>query len=172
MDLHRCLTLLACSVAISVASAPRAASAQTWVSDVQLSVASGIEAADQGIGVGSQRARTRIVVGLDLGNDEYSREAYGLRTFVEVERSVAVGAELGYVRWVGPHFNLFFGGVAVLVPETLFGGTVSATYIIPFGEVIGLGIWGSFSALPLGSDRPDDGVVIWGLLGLGIRGRL
>ncbi len=146
--------------------------AQSWVSDVQLSLATGLEGADTGLGLGWQRARTRVVLGVDLGNDETGNEAYGARAFVEMERSVSVGAELGYVRWVIPELNLFFGGVAVLAPETLFGGTAAITYLIPLGKRVGVPIWSSLNALPLGSDRPDDGVVVWVLLGVGIRGRL
>lgn len=148
------------------------ARAQSWVSDVQLSIATGLEGADTGIGLGWQRARTRVVLGLDLGNDEHSSEAYGLRAFVEMERSVSVGVELGYVRYVLPELTLFFGGVAVLAPETLFGGTAAIQYAIPLGKRVSIPIWGSLNALPFGSDRPGDGVVVWTLIGLGIRGRL
>lgn len=151
---------------------PSTLRAQSWVSDVQLSLATGLEGADTGLGLGWQRARTRVVLGLDLGNDETGNEAYGARAFVEMERSVSVGAELGYVRWVIPELNVFFGGVAVLAPETLFGGTAAITYVIPFGRRVGIPIWGSLNALPLGSDRPDAGVVVWALLGVGVRGRL
>ncbi|MEO8181202.1 MAG: hypothetical protein ABI895_20380 [Deltaproteobacteria bacterium] len=148
------------------------ARAQSWVSDVQLSLATGIEGADTGQGVAWQRARTRLIVGLDLGNSETGSEAYGVRSFVELERSLSVGAELGYVRWVLPQLSLFFGGVAVFTPRTLFGGTAAANYVFPLGKRLGLAVLTSFSVLPLGSDRPDNGAVVWGLLGVGIRGRL
>ena len=151
---------------------PATARAQSWVSDVQLGLASGIEGADTGHGVAWQRARLRLIVGLDLGNDETGSEAYGVRSFVELERSLSVGAEVGYVRWVIPELSLFFGGVAVLAPRTLFGGTVAANYVFPLGKRLGLAVFSSFSVLPLGSDRPGSGVVVWGLLGVGIRGRL
>lgn len=152
--------------------APDVASAQSWLTDVQLSVATGLEGADTGLGLGWQRARTRVVLGLDLGNDETGYEAYGARVFIEMERTVAVGAELGYLRWLSPQWNVFFGGVAVLAPETLFGGTAAVTFIIPLGERVGIPIWGSINALPLGSDRPGDGIVVWALLGVGIKARL
>ena len=151
---------------------PSTALGQSWVSDVQLSLATGLEGADTGLGLGWQRARTRVVLGLDLGNDEIGYEAYGARAFVELERSVTVGAELGYVRWVIPELSLFFGAAAVLAPETLFGGTAAISYVIPLGKRLGIPIWSSLNALPLGSDRPGDGVVVWALLGVGIRGRL
>jgi hypothetical protein len=148
------------------------ARAQSWVSDVQVGLSTGLEGSDTGKGPQWQRARTRIVVGLDLGNDEHGSEAYGTRVFIELERSMSVGAELGYIRWFLPELSFFFGGTAVLAPETLVGGTVAGTYVLPMGERFGIPIWASISALPFGSDRGNDGVVVWTLLGVGIRGRL
>lgn len=164
--------LLGVFAALAIALSPARAWAQTWVSDVQIGVSSGLEGSDTGLGPQWQRARGRIVVGFDLGNSEHGSEAYGARTFIELERTVSVGAELGYVRWFTEQLNFFFGGVAVLAPETLFGGTVTVTYVLPMGERFGIPIWGSLHALPFGSDRGDDGVVVWTLLGIGVRGRL
>jgi hypothetical protein len=158
--------------ALLVALFPARASAQTWVSDVQVGVSTGFEGSDTGLGPQWQRARGRIVVGFDLGNSEHGSEAYGARAFIELERTVSVGGELGYVRWFTPELNFFFGGVAVLAPETLFGGVVAATYVLPMGDKFGIPIWASINALPFGSDRGADGVVVWTLLGVGVRGRL
>ena len=155
-----------------IALTPARASAQSWVSDVQVGISSGFEGSDTGLGPQWQRARGRIVVGMDLGNSEHGSEAYGARAFIELERTVSVGGELGYVRWFTPELNFFFGGVAVLAPETLFGGVVAATYVLPMGEKFGIPIWASINALPFGSDRGADGVVVWTLLGVGVRGRL
>jgi hypothetical protein len=151
---------------------PERALAQSWVSDAQIGVSTGFEGSDTGLGPQWQRARSRIVVGFDLGNSETGNEAYGARAFVEFERTVSIGGELGYVRWFTPSLNFFFGGVAVLEPETLIGGTVAATYLLPIGEHFAVPIWASVSALPFGSDRGNDGVVVWTLLGVGVRGRL
>jgi hypothetical protein len=151
---------------------PARANAQSWMEDVQLSLASGLEGGSTGTGVGWQRARTRIELGLDLGNDESGTEAYGVRTFAELERTLSVGAEVGYVRWVIPELSVFFGVVGVLAPKTLFGGTAAANYVFPLGKRLGLGVWSSLNVLPLGSDRPGSGAVMWWLLGVGIRGRL
>jgi hypothetical protein len=155
-----------------IALAPARASAQSWVSDVQVGISSGFEGSDTGLGPQWQRARGRIVLGFDLGNSEHGSEAYGARAFIELERTVSVGGELGYVRWFTPELNFFFGGVAVLAPETLFGGVVAATYVLPMGDKFGIPIWASINALPFGSDRGADGVVVWTLLGVGVRGRL
>lgn len=163
---------LACAAMLAACAYGAEANAQSWMTDVQLSVATGLEGADTGIGLGWQRARTRVVLGFDMGNDETGYEGYGARAFVELERGVSVGAELGYLRWIVPEVGLFFGGVAVLAPETLYGGTAAITFVIPLGKRVGIPIWGSLNVLPLGSDRPNDGVVLWALAGLGIRGRL
>jgi hypothetical protein len=164
--------VLCALAALALVIFPSRASAQTWVSDVQVGVSTGFEGSDTGLGPQWQRARGRIVVGMDLGNSEHGSEAYGARAFIELERTVAVGGELGYVRWFTPELNFFFGGVAVLAPETLFGGVVAATYVLPLGEKFGIPIWASIDALPFGSDRGADGVVVWTLLGVGVRGRL
>ena len=151
---------------------PTTARAQSWMSDLQLGLATGLEGAGTGSGVGWQRARTRLILSLDLGSDEHAQDAYGVRTFVELERSLSVGGEFGYVRWVIPELNFFFGGVAVIAPRTLFGATAAANYTFPLGKRLGLALFTSLSVLPLGSDRPSSGPVMWGLLGIGIRGRL
>jgi hypothetical protein len=164
--------LLGAWVACVLFAWPGHARAQSWVSDAQIGLSTGFEASDTGIGPQWQRARGRVVVGVDLGNSETGYEAYGARAFIELERTVAVGGELGYVRWFTPNLNFFFGGVAVFVPETLIGGTVTATYLLPMGEHFAVPIWASLSALPFGTDRGNDGVVVWTLLGVGVRGRL
>lgn len=170
--MRRSLAWLLLATALALAFAPAKASAQSWVSDVQVGISSGFEGSDTGLGPQWQRARGRVVVGFDLGNSEHGSEAYGARAFIELERTVSVGGELGYVRWFTPELNFFFGGVAVLAPETLFGGVVAATYVLPMGEKFGIPIWASINALPFGSDRGADGVVVWTLLGVGVRGRL
>jgi hypothetical protein len=151
---------------------PGEAGAQAWTEDVQLSLSSGFEGAGTGTGVGWQRARTRLTLGLDLGNDESGTEAIGVRSFVELERSLSVGAAVGYVRWVIPELSVFFGGVGVLAPRTLFGGEAAANYVFPLGKRLGAAVWSSIDVLPLGSDRPGSGAVMWWLVGVGIRGRI
>jgi hypothetical protein len=151
---------------------PGRAHAQAWTEDVQLSLSSGLEGAGTGTGVGWQRARTRLTLALDLGNDESGTEAIGVRSFVELERTLSVGAAVGYVRWVIPELSVFFGGVGVLAPKTLFGGEAAANYVFPLGKRLGVAVWSSIDVLPLGSDRPGSGAVMWWLIGAGIRGRI
>jgi hypothetical protein len=164
--------LYASGTALALLAASGEARAGGYFSEVQLGLATGLEGAGTGDGIGGQRARTRLILGADIGNPESGPEAYGVRTFIELERSLSLGVELGYVRWFSPRLSLFFGGVGVLAPRTLFGGTAGANYVFPLGERAGLALFSSISALPLGNDRPGNGVVVWGLLGIGIRGKL
>src|SRR5689334_12581236 len=98
-----CLAALA---AVWLAVWPGRARAQTIVSDVHIGLSTGLEGSDTGAGPEWQRARTRVVVGFDMGSDEWANEAYGARAFVELERTVSVGAELGYVRWFLPELSV------------------------------------------------------------------
>jgi hypothetical protein len=163
------LALVACSSALLVAGPVKA---QSWVLDAHAGLKTGLEGADTGSGVDWQRARTRLVLGLDLGSDEAHFTTIGMRAFVELERSVGVGAELGVMHWFTKRIGGFVGGVAVLTPETLVGGTANVIYQFPLGERLGVFVDASLSALPFGSDRPGDGTVLWVLLGVGVRGHL
>ncbi len=167
--MQRGLAGVALAVALLVAGP---APAQSWVLDAHLGLKTGLEGADVGDGVDWQRARTRLVLGMDFGSDESHWTTIGARAFVELERSVSVGAELGVMHWFTPRLGGFIGGVAVIAPETLVGGTANLIYVFPLSEGFGLFVDGSISALPLGSDRPGDGTVLWLLLGIGVRGSL
>jgi hypothetical protein len=167
--MRRGLALVACASALLLAGP---APAQSWVVDAHAGLKTGLEGADVGGGVDWQRARTRLELGLDFGSDESHFTTIGTRAFVELERSVSVGAELGVMHWFSSKLGGFLGAVAVLTPETLVGGTADVIYVFPLGEGFGLYVDGSVSALPLGSDRPGDGTVLWLLLGLGVRGHL
>jgi hypothetical protein len=167
--MRRGLALVACSSALLCAGP---APAQSWVLDAHAGLKTGLEGADTGNGVEWQRARTRLVLGLDIGSDEAHFTTLGVRAFVELERGVGVGAELGVMHWFSERLGGFIGGVAVIAPETLVGGTANVIYVFPLGERLGLFVDGSVSALPLGSDRPGDGTVLWILLGVGVRGHL
>jgi hypothetical protein len=169
MRMQRGLALIACAVALLVAGP---APAQSWVLEAHAGLKTGLEGADVGDGVDWQRARTRLVLGIDFGSDESHWTTIGTRVFVELERSVSVGAELGWMHWFSPKLGTFLGAVAVIAPETLVGGTANVIYVFPLGESFGLFVDGSVSALPLGSDRPGDGTVLWLLLGIGVRGSL
>ena len=151
---------------------PQAALAQTPIIDGVVSVGSGLEGADTGNGwLQWQRARVRVSIGFDYGNSERPWEAWGVRGLADLEKSPLVGTELRYTRWLGGVFGAYGAGVAMLTPESLAGLGAGGILQIPLGPV-GLLLDGSFTALPAGSDRVDNGMVFWALLNLGIRVRL
>lgn len=161
---------LGLGLALALGAGP--ARAQRWVLDAHAGLKTGLESADTGAGVDWQRARTRLVLGMDVGSDESHFTTIGVRGFVELERSVGVGAELGVMHWFIPELGGFLGASAVIAPETLVGGTANLIYLIAFSERFGLFLDASVTALPLGSDRPGDGTVLWLLFGIGVRGAL
>jgi hypothetical protein len=115
------------------------------------------------------RARTRIIAGFDMRSDEAEKDSIGVRAFAEIERRGGVGGEVRYERWLGRGFGGYLFGTATIVPETLVGAGFGATFVIPFGKRVGLGIEPAFAALPLGTDVPDDSVILWATLSLSLR---
>jgi len=153
-----------------VALAPGVASAQQEMLAGQVGVGSGFEGGSPGEGsVIWHRARTRAVVGLDFAVDEPGYNAFGFRSFVELEHRVTLGGTFHYTRWIAQKFGLFVGVTAVIAPENMFGGTAGAQFIIPLGKKSGIFIEPELSALPVGSDVPDGSVVVWVLVNAGLR---
>ena len=141
-----------------------------WLIDGEAGLATGVEGADPGSGsLEWQRARTRIVAGLQLRTDENESDGTAFRAFAEIEKRGSVGGEARYARWIHPTVGVYAGVIGTIAPETLFGGTFGGHFIIPFGERVGIFVEPSFSAMPLGSDLPGDSVLMWGLLSAGVR---
>jgi hypothetical protein len=150
--------------------APTLASAQQEMLAGQVGAGTGFEAGSPGTGsVDWHRARTRAVVGLDFAVDEPGYNAFGFRSFVELEHRASLGGSFHYTRWIAPKFGLFVGFTGVAAPETLFGGTAGAQFVIPLGKKVGIFIEPELSALPIGSDLPEGSVLIWLLLNAGVR---
>ena len=145
------------------------AKAEELLMDGNFGLGTGLEGGDPGTGIEWRRARLRVLGGVDLRSDEGPADALGFRAFVEVEKRASVGAEVRYERWMARNFGVWAGLTGTVAPETLFGGGFGCTAIIPFGKKVGLFIEPSFFALPLGSDTPQDGILIWGLLSAGVR---
>ena len=145
------------------------AKAEELLMDGNFGLGTGLEGGDPGTGIEWRRARLRVLGGVDLRSDEGPADALGLRAFVEVEKRASVGAEVRYERWMARNFGVWAGLTGTVAPETLFGGGFGCTAIIPLGKKVGLFIEPSFFALPLGSDTPQDGILIWGLLSAGVR---
>ena len=157
------------ALAVGFLGPGREARAEELLMDGNFGIGSGLEAGDPGTGLEWRRARFRVLGGVDLRSDEGPADALGFRAFVEIEKRASVGAEVRYERWMARNFAVWADLTGTIAPETLFGGGFGCTAIIPFGRKVGLFIEPSFQALPLGSDTPDDSVLIWGLLSVGAR---
>jgi len=147
----------------------RPSRAEELLMDGNFGIGSGIEGGENGAGLMWRRARMRVLGGVDLRSSEGPADALGFRAFVEVEKRASVGAELRYERWMARNFGVWASLTGTVAPETLFGGGFGCTAILPFGKKVGLFIEPSFQALPLGTDTPGNGVLIWGLLSAGVR---
>lgn len=146
------------------------ASAQRWLVDGELGVGAGLEGGNPGGGSAQwQMARLRIFGGTHLRVDETEYQAFGFRAFFEVQRTMSVGAEGRYVRWVNPRFGLFGGGTAVVFPKRLFGAGFGAEVLIPLGDSMHLLLEPAVYAAPLGNDLPKGEVLIWALASAGVR---
>jgi len=138
--------------------------------DATAAIGTGLEGGDPGDGdLTWGRARTRLIAGFDMRSDEAEQEAMGFRAFAELEQRGGIGGEARYSRFLGRAVagSVFLTGT--VAPETLFGGGVAATFAIPFGPRFGVFVEPAFAALPLGSDVPDDSVLMWATLALGVR---
>jgi len=146
------------------------ARAEGYLFDGDFGIGSGLEGGDTGPGkLGWRRARLRITTGVDLRDDESQADALGFRAFAEIEKRATLGGEVRYERWISHSVGAYAGVIGVVTPETLFGGSVGADVVIPFGKRVGLFLEPSFSVLPVGSDLPSNGPLIWLLFSAGIK---
>lgn len=146
------------------------AHAEGYLVDGDFGIGSGLEGGDSGNGKLSwRRARLRINTGIDLRDDESESDALGFRAFAEIEKRATFGGEVRYERWISRTVGAFAGVTGTVTPETLFGGSVGATVVIPFGKRVGLYLEPSFAVLPVGSDLPSSGPLIWLLFSAGIK---
>jgi hypothetical protein len=146
------------------------AHAEGYLVDGDFGLGSGMEGGDAGKGkLGWRRARLRINTGIDLRDDESQSDALGFRAFAEIEKRATLGGEIRYERWLSRSIGAYAGVIGVVTPETLFGGSVGATVVIPLGKRVGLCLEPSFSVLPVGGDLPSSGPLIWLLFSAGIK---
>jgi hypothetical protein len=148
----------------------RPAHAEGYLYEGYFGVGSGLEGGDTGTGqFGWRRARFCITTGVDLRDDESQANAIGFRAFAEIEKRATLGGEIRYERWLSHNVGAYGGLTGVITPETLFGGSVGMDFVIPFGKRAGLFIEPSYSVLPLGSDLPTSGPLMWLLLSAGLK---
>ena len=116
-----------------------------------------------------RRARTRIVVPLDFRIDEAMTDGIGVVGVFEIEPRTSFGADLRYMRWVSSWFIPFAGVSAIVAPKALLGVNVGVDLRLPFGRSgLALFVEPSLSAMALGSDLPEDRVLVWALIAAGI----
>lgn len=157
------------ALAVAALAMTQQARAEELLMDGTFGLGSGLEAGDPGTGLEWRRARLRVMGGVDLRSDEGQADALGFRAFVEIEKRASFGGEVRYERWMARNFGVWAGLTGTVTPETLFGGSLGCTAILPFGKKFGLFLEPSFHALPLGSDTPGDSVLVWALLSAGLR---
>ena len=146
------------------------AQAEGYLFDGNFGIGSGLEGGDTGPGkLGWRRARLRITTGIDLRSDATEADALGFRAFAEIEKRATLGGEIRYERWISHSVGAYAGVIGVVTPQTLFGGSVGADIVIPFGKRVGLFLEPSFSVLPVGSDLPSSSPLIWLLLSAGMK---
>lgn len=158
------------SALLLVTALHRPAHAEGYLFDGDFGIGTGLEGGDTGLGqLGWRRARLHITTGIDLRDDESQADALGFRAFAEVEKRATLGGEVRYERWISHSVGAYGGVIGVVTPETLFGGSVGADVVIPFGKRVGLFLEPSFSVLPVGSDLPSSGPLVWLLFSAGIK---
>jgi hypothetical protein len=163
---HRSVSLSTLACAMFLATS---AHAEGYLMDGDFGLGTGVEGGNPGNGMLWRRARLRVSAGIDLRDDEDESDALGFRGFVEVEKRGSFGGEVRYERWLSHAVGVYGGFIGTIAPETLFGGGVGATVVVPFGKRVGLYLEPSFHALPVGSDLPHGTILIWGLLSAGIK---
>jgi hypothetical protein len=161
------------TAALAVVAVAGEARAQELVLGANLGGGTGIEGGDPGSGeMRFRRARSRIVGQLEMRMDEDKKNGLGFVVFAEIEPAASVGGSFRYLRWLSPNVYGFAGLTGVGAPRTLLGGEVGVQIQIPIDKTLSLFLEPSFAALPLGTDLPQDHVLIWGLFTLGIHANL
>jgi hypothetical protein len=158
------------SALLSATFLASSARAEGYLFDGDFGLGAGLEGGDSGAGkLGWRRARLHVTTGIDLRDDESESDALGFRAFVELEKRGSFGGEVRYERWLTHTVGVYGGLIGAVTPETLFGGSVGADVVIPFGKRAGLFLEPSFSVLPVGSDLPSTTPLVWALFSAGIK---
>lgn len=143
--------------------------AEGWLTNGVFALGTGAQGGDPGTGtVAWTRARTRIIGGVDLREDESLSSGWGFYGFAEVEKRATVGAEIRYERWWTPSIGFHGSLLGVLAPETMIGAGVGARFGFSLANHATWFLEPGFAAFPLGSDLPGKNVVIWGTLAIGV----
>lgn len=140
-----------------------------WLIDGIFAIGTGLQGGDPGAGgVAWTRARTRVLSGIDLRNDESHSNGLGFYGFAEIEQRTSFGGEVRFQHWWTPTIAFYGGFLGVVFPETMVGMGVGARLGFPIGKKATLFLEPGFAAFPIGSDLPGNGVLLWGTLSGGI----
>ena len=146
-----------------------AAKAEGWETNGVFALGTGFQGGDPGTGtVAWMRARTRIMAGVDLRNDEFQTDGIGFYGFAEIERRATFGAEARYERWLTPTIGFHVSILGILTPATMVGPGVGARFGFPIGKRVTLFLEPGFAVFPVGSDLPEGNVILWGTLNGGV----
>lgn len=136
--------------------------AEQWLTDGTVAVGSGLQGGDPGSGkVEWTRARARLLAGVDLRYDEDTSEGYGFYGFAELEKRATFGAEIRYQRWISRTIGLHAAVLGTIAPETMVGLGVGGRLGIPIGKSLILFGEPGFAVFPLGTDLPENNVLLW-----------
>jgi hypothetical protein len=145
------------------------AKAQDWIMNGVFAVGTGLQGGDPGNGsVAWTRARTRVLAGVDLRDDEWHSNGFGVYGFAEIERRASFGGEIRYQRWWTPTISFHASILGIVVPDSMVGLGVGARFGFPIGKKATLFLEPGFAVFPVGSDLPGNSVIVWGTLAGGI----
>ena len=149
--------------------AERARSTEGWLMDGVFAIATGLQGGDPGTGgVAWTRVRSRILTGIDLRYDESHSNGLGFYGFAEIEQRASVGGEVRFQHWWTSTISFHGGFLGVVFPETMLGMGVGARFGFPIGKKATLFLEPGFAAFPIGSDLPNNSVLVWGTLSGGV----
>jgi len=160
---------LAMGALLSTFGFTRVAGAEGWQTTGVFALGSGFQGGDPGTGtVAWARARTRIMAGVDLRNDEFITDGMGFYGFTEIERRATFGGEARYERWLTPTIGFHIGLIGTIAPETMFGPSAGARLGFPLGKRVTLFLEPGFAVFPVGSDLPRGNIILWAIVNGGI----
>lgn len=144
---------------------PTSAHAQQYLPAASAYVGSGLEGAGRDL----QRARTRFKVGVELRIDEEPDNGIAGAAIFDMEPKTAFGADLRYVRRIGPKFAVSGGAIGYLVPTLLAGPCAGLEVRVPTFYKTYLALGPEVAVFALGSDLPDRTVIWQALFQAGFR---
>lgn len=160
---------LATLILAGVATLSSSVRAEGWLMNGVFALGSGLQGGDPGSGsVQWERARTRVMAGVDLRNDEFMSDGIGFYSFAEIERRATWGAEVRYERWWTPTIGFHISAMGIVLPETMAGPAVGARLGFPIGKKLTFFIEPGFAVFPIGTDLPQGNVILWAMFNGGI----